>query len=613
MPNNFMPDILKKFGKRILMEKFPLIFKNIHIRHKIIFAVVLIIVFTMAFSGIYFNLVVSSILTKNAYDNLDQLITQAGENIENAIKTIDITSLHFFSNSIIRNWLSSDSSFSTDIYSNFMFKSQLEDELKYSMMFNSAWNFNLIQSAYLFIDESTFSYVARSTASIQETNNNISLYKKLSKNMKQGLTLIPPSDKYRTIYLSRNIINLNDRSQILYLIIGTNESVISDKYKKLLEYPGSVAYIIDRDGTIFSSHDKTALGKPIDRNLLNSKASDTNWEASLENETYFMARRNIGESGLTFIVGIPKNLVLSKLRDSMKNYLFIILIFAIIFLAVGILLSFRFTHFVKDVLLHINKVKSGNYDSFMPPYKDFDLNTISETFNSMSSEIKHLISQVYEKQLLLKDTNIKFLQSQMNPHFLFNTLVSVSTMAKLEGQETIYQMVYSLSSLLQAGIYSDGKTKITIAKELEYVEFYLYLQKIRFGEILDYKINLSNNSVPDLYIPRLCIEPIVENAVVHGIEPKISKGTVTVNIKKEADTVIFDIIDDGCGFEASEIDIESISDRKLNHNSIGLNNTNRRIKLIYGDSYGISIYSKPGSGTIVTVRIPVDEGDVSGV
>ena len=595
------------------MKKIPLVFKNVHIRHKIILAVVLIIVFTMAFSGIYFNLVVSSILTKNAYDNLDQLITQAGENIENAIKTIDITSLHFFSNSIIRNWLSSDSSFSADIYSNFMFKSQLEDELRYSMMFNSAWNFNLIQSAFLFIDESTFSYVARSTASIQETNNNISLYKKLSKNMKQGLTLIPPSDKYRTIYLSRNIINLNDRSQILYLIIGTNESVISDKYKKLLEYPGSVAYIIDRDGTIFSSHDKTALGKPIDRNLLNSKASDTNWEASLENETYFMARRNIGESGLTFIVGIPKNLVLSKLRDSMKNYLFIILIFAIIFLAVGILLSFRFTHFVKDVLLHINKVKSGNYDSFMPPYKDFDLNTISETFNSMSSEIKHLISQVYEKQLLLKDTNIKFLQSQMNPHFLFNTLVSVSTMAKLEGQETIYQMVYSLSSLLQAGIYSDGKTKITIAKELEYVEFYLYLQKIRFGEILDYKINLSNNSVPDLYIPRLCIEPIVENAVVHGIEPKISKGTVTVNIKKEADTVIFDIIDDGCGFEASEIDIESISDRKLNHNSIGLNNTNRRIKLIYGDSYGISIYSKPGSGTIVTVRIPVDEGDVSGV
>lgn len=586
------------------------VFRRIPIRIKIVFFVVLIVLLPMTFSGLYFNSIISSILTKNAYDSLNQLIHQTSDGIENSFSIIDNTSMHFLSNNLIRNWLSSGSSYERDIYRLFIKKSELESELKYSMMFNNAWETKLITTAYLFINESTYCSVSRSFQNPQSINeNNINIYKRLSNNLSRGLNITPPSTNDRTIYFSRYVMDVENPKQVLHLIIGTEEGVIFQKYEKLLEFKGSRAYIIDDKGIVYSSSDKSMLGKTVDNSILEFKDYSKVKEVTLDNQTYFMAFKKIGESGLTFVVGIPKKQVLVNLADSMKKYVLITVCIVLIFLLLSISLSIWFTRIIKDLLYHINRVKAGDYQTKMPSYKDYELGILSETFNNMTGEIKYLISQVYEKQLLLKEADIKFLQSQMNPHFLFNVLVTISTKAKMSKDETIYKMVTSLGNLLQAGIYSNSKTKITIKQELEYVRFYLYLQKMRFEEKLEYEINIYDHSILDCHIPKLCVEPIVENAVVHGLEGKAGKGRVILNVKTDSECIIFEIIDDGLGFEMEKIDLNNISNRKDGHNSIGLNNTNRRIKLIYGEEYGIQIESVMSKGSKIIVRIPLDKGD----
>lgn len=610
----------------MLMSKFKKLLKPLHIiqyiqktpvRHKITLVIVILLLIPMSIVGLYFYWSIGSVLTKNANDNLSQLIQQANDNIENSFKIVDTTSLHFLSNKTIRSWISGDMSFEGDFYSLFINKSKIEEDLKYSLMFNNAWDMNLISTAYVFLKEDTYCSIFKSWPNIESIDkNNITVFKKITGSKVRGKEIIQPSLKDRTIYFTRIVSNINNPDQSLALIFGTDENELHKKYVELLSFPGSMVYITDEHGVIYSSSDRDSLGSIVDSSILALKGNTGVSEVDFEDTTYFVTSRKIGKTGLNFIAGIPKKQVLSKLSDSMRNYIGITLLIVFASVLVGIICSLRFTRFIRDLLHVINKVKVGNYEAKMPAYKDIELNLLSNTFNNMTDETKYLINQVYEKQLLLKETEFKFLQSQMNPHFLFNTLITIGYKARLSEDETIYKMVTSLTELLQAGIYKNSQAKVTIRQELEFVNFYLYLQKMRFEDELEYAIHVSDESILDFVLPKLSIEPLIENAVVHGLEEKIGKGTIELNIRRENESIYFEVIDDGAGFESGSIDLddnETINMRKKGHNSIGMINTNKRIKLMYGELYGISIESEIGKGSKVTVHIPEDRSELTNV
>lgn len=588
------------------------------LRYKITLAIVLLLLFPMSIVGFYFYWNMAAVLTKNANDHLNQLIHQANGNIENSFKIIDTTSLHFLSNKTIRSWTSGDTSFDGDFYSLFINKSLIEEDLKYSLMFNNAWDMDLISTAYVFLNADTYCSIFKSTPNLEALNdNNIRVYKKISGTKTRGKTLLPPSTADRTIYFTRIVANINNPKQRLVMIFGTDEEELYNKYEELLSFEGSMVYITDKNGIIYSGSDRNLLGSTVESSIRNLKNDTGVSEVTIDNITYLVAHRKISDTGLNFIAGIPKNQVLAKLSDSMRSYIIITLIIIFVSVLGGILISLRFTRFIRDLLRVINKVKVGNYEIKMPAYKDSELKLLSNTFNNMTDEIKYLINQVYEKQLLLKETEFKFLQSQMNPHFLFNTLITIGYKARLSKDETIYKMVTSLTELLQAGIYTNSsKAKVSIRQELEFINFYLYLQKMRFEDKLEYIIHVPDDSILDLQLPKLSIEPLVENAVVHGLEEKMGKGTIEVSIRMENQSIYIEVTDDGAGFESANInldDSETISLRKKGHNSIGLINTNKRIKLIYGEHYGIKIESSINQGSKVTVHIPADRSELINV
>lgn len=588
--------------------------KGISIRHKIIVTTVIMMLFPMSISGLYFYWSMSSELTKNAEHNWSQIMGQTNDNIESSFKLITDTSLHMLSTKSIRTWLAGDTSVESDNYSQFVNKSEMEEELKYSLMFNTAWVSKLISTVYIFQNESNYSSISRSTKDVNiVTSNNINIYNQQKGRILEGIEPVPTFYNDNVIYYARNLSNIYNPEQRLYLIIGIDEKQIFNKYAALLEIPGAMAYLIDRQGFIYSSSNKSQIGTIVDPSILHVSDKTDITNVTLDNLTYMAATKKINESGLSFVVYIPKKQILAKLSDNMKNYTFILLLIVLVFLVSSIFLSLRFTRFIKDLLRNINQVKVGNYDAKMPEYNDLELNLLSHTFNKMASEIKYLFNQVYEKQLLLKETELKFLQSQMNPHFLFNTLITIGYKARFSNDETVYKMVMSLTELLQASMYTESKTKITIREELELVNFYLYLQKMRFEDKLEFRIDIKDEALLDYYVPKFCLEPLVENAVVHGIENKLDKGTITITISENTDSIYFKIEDDGLGFNADHINLDYAvhsERRRKDHNNIGLHNTNSRIKLIYGDQYGITIQSKLNIGTKVAVHIPADKGDI---
>lgn len=594
------------------MKKILHVIFSIPLRHKIVAVILLLVILPLFISGFYFYLNISSMLTANATDNLSQMIQQVCDNIENSYNVINITSLNFLSNNTIRSSILGDLSIDPDNYNFFVNKTKLEEDIKYSMLFNGAWDMRLISTAYVFFNSSEFVKVSRSDNNIQKLDeNSLNIFNEVSAKDIQGLQIMPPTFSDPTIYFVRYVKNIYNPKKCFYLIIGTDESQIFEKYKKLLEFPGSKAYIIDDTGVIYSSSSKDLLGKKVNPSILDLKDKTDIGEVSIDNQIFIVSTKKISESGLTFIAGIPKQQIFARFSTSMRYYLLITILITIFFIIVGIILSYKATHFVGKLIYNINKVKLGNYDTKMPKYRDSDLNLIGSTFNNMTEEIKYLISQVYEKQLLLKETELKFLQSQMNPHFLFNVLVTIGYKARMSMNEDLFKMVTSLTELLQAGIYSNNEEKITIRQELELIKFYLYLQKMRFQDKLSYSINLSDESILDLYVPKLSIEPIVENAVVHGIEKKICDGSIEINMVQESNCIIIEIIDDGEGFESEDLftdQSENLVKRNKGHNNIGLNNTNSRIKLLYGERFGITVSSKKHIGTKVSICLPIDRG-----
>ena len=232
----------------------------------------------------------------------------------------------------------------------------------------------------------------------------------------------------------------------------------------------------------------------------------------------------------------------------------------------------------------------------------------------MADRIEYLITEVYEKQLIATQSKVKYLQSQINPHFQFNILAMLSLKAKMAGNEELYQSLNAFSKLMQGKIFREKEIKIKVKEELDIVKFYLLLQKERYQEKLSYEIYVDDDSIYEDMIPRLLIEPLVENAVSHGLEPQKEKGRITVRLYEDFKENIKPMLhiyveDNGVGMGEKEIEV-NIQDEayKVEHTHTGFENTKRMLQILYGDNYEFKIWSKKGKGTKIEIIIPIERG-----
>lgn len=240
-----------------------------------------------------------------------------------------------------------------------------------------------------------------------------------------------------------------------------------------------------------------------------------------------------------------------------------------------------------------------------------EMGVLNRHFNEMTKRIRYLIEEVYQEQLISKDAQLKMLQAQINPHFLYNTLESINMLAKIYDVQDISDMVTSLGDLLRAS-FSKEKNRITIREELDYIKSYLFIQNIRYSNKFNFYYDVEDR-ILDYQIPKLLIQPIVENAIIHGLEEKDADANIQIKGYIGDGCLKIEIKDNGIGFTEFELKKirAAIEDNQNNfHDEIastglGLPNVDKRIKLIFGDVYGVYIESIFREGTVVLLKLPM--------
>ena len=344
-------------------------------------------------------------------------------------------------------------------------------------------------------------------------------------------------------------------------------------------------------------------------------------------EAVWSGRRNIGGEkviGYADVCGFDIRLITTADQSNIFSILRPTLIIFLIGLGIVLALTFIVAYgvsyrFTKPVTKMISSIQAFGKQELNARIEDSSIqefHDIGTVFNEMADRIEYLITEVYEKQLIATQSKVKYLQSQINPHFQFNILAMLSLKAKMAGNEELYQSLNSFSKLMQGKIFREKEIKIKVKEELDIVKFYLLLQKERYQEKLSYDIYVEDDRIYEDMIPRLLIEPLVENAVSHGLEPKKEKGSIVVRLYEEftekenrSSMLHICVEDNGVGMGEKEIGVNTQDEPyKVEHTHTGFENAKRMLQILYGDNYEFKIWSEKGKGTKIEIIIPVERG-----
>ena len=245
--------------------------------------------------------------------------------------------------------------------------------------------------------------------------------------------------------------------------------------------------------------------------------------------------------------------------------------------------------------------KNADTFTYAPVGGAREVQELSEAFGHMVVKIQHLMETVRREEINLRKTELKALQAQINPHFLYNTLDSIAWMCEQGRNDEAVQMVNALAQLFRISI-SRGHELIPIRSELRHAESYLKIQKHRYKNQFSYRFDVDESCL-DFLCNKITLQPIIENAIYHGINGLVDEGEIVITLRADGSDVVFTVADNGVGMEAEQIQAILRKERS-DHTGIGIKNVNDRLKIYFGEGYGITIDSEPDVGTTVTIRMP---------
>ncbi len=259
----------------------------------------------------------------------------------------------------------------------------------------------------------------------------------------------------------------------------------------------------------------------------------------------------------------------------------------------------------------MGEVADGNFSAHADIHSHDELELLSEGFNHMTENMQDMIEKIKEDEQRVRRLDLRLLQEQINPHFLYNTLDTIVWLIEGNKTDEAVQMVVTLSDFFRL-VLSKGKENISLKEEERHVRSYLEIQEMRYHDILEYDISIDEE-LYDYVIPKLTLQPIVENALYHGIKYKREKGKITVRGTRSGDSVLLRVYDDGVGMDPDDLGrLQMAIQRpcKETERGFGLANVNERIRMYFGNEYGMKIRSEKGKGTMVEIRLPAEKDEM---
>lgn len=383
-------------------------------------------------------------------------------------------------------------------------------------------------------------------------------------------------------------------------IVQISQSAVAKVLETVQLYHNGGWAVLDKNDQLLASEGAQELVKKL-------QTSENSWNGTKDLAgTKVIGYGNLCGFGVRTVISVGYGNIFSILKPT----LFIVLVGLIVVLGIAFLvsyaISYRFTKPVTRMIQSIQAFGKPDLNARMEDSSIQEFHDMGIVFNEMADRIEYLITQVYEKEIVAARSQVKYLQSQINPHFQFNILAMLSLKAKMAGNEEVYDGLNAFSRLMQGKIFREKEIKIKVKEELEIVQFYLYLQKSRYQDKLSYEVKLEDEKIGEDLIPRLLIEPLVENAVSHGLEPKRGKGNLQV-LLYEREMLYIWVKDDGVGVCRNQTKAEE-NKEKTPHTHVGWENTKKMLRILYGDHYKFQIWSEPGKGTEIEIAVPIERG-----
>lgn len=451
---------------------------------------------------------------------------------------------------------------------------------------------------------------------INETNHYLSLWSKKyeipdkdilfeNANLSKGRSvLVNNINDADTIQMIKMVKDLQTYKPIGYIRFGLKRNYIEKMAKNINFGSDGGIVIFDENLNKISgiAHD-SVLSK-----LLKEKPSIGNFSYSEGKNEYTAVHIHSDSTGWTTVGVIPLRYINKDLAGIQYLTVIIIVLTIIIGVTVSVIIAQSLILPLENTVNALEKFSRGDFAVRLKENRCDEIGKLNRIFNKAIKEINELMQKVTQSEILNKEMEFKTLQSQMNPHFLYNTLDTINWLAFKEKQTEICNLVAAISSLIRASI-SNKKSIITIEHELDYVKNYIYIQHIRYKDRFDTIYDIDESLLKQA-VPKLIIQPIVENAIIHGIENSKNKNLLYISVKRENECIVIIVKDTGIGMtdeKVSELLKEPLNaegDEQKAHTNLGLYAVHKRIQLMYGDLYGLTVHSQAGEGTTVTLHIP---------
>lgn len=443
-------------------------------------------------------------------------------------------------------------------------------------------------------DESTYYFSIR-----QFLDSGMREVQKRAKDIDTDVIFMEVNDR---LYMVRNIMN-SDFEPYAVIAMELNKSVIFESLESIWGYANHSIYV-DCDECINTGNMKLKFS---DKELkANRKEGKYDYEGK---ELWVYPNNKIDTQRIAYVIEIDSETVVSEM-EVVRYIVALWLIF--MFPLVAIVFYFlhkNVTNPINGLISVVHKIQDGEYGcQVTEKYESQEFVYLSESFNKMSKKLRHQFEQIYLEELALRDANIMALQSQINPHFLNNTLEIINWEARMMDNYKVSGMIEALSTMLEATMNRKNKQLITLSEELTYVDAYLFIISQRFGEKFKVEKEIDENLMR-VEVPRLIIQPIIENAVEHGMDAR-GMGKVNIRIYAKEEMMYIEIMDNGILTEKDREKIDKLlhSEGKEEHStSLGIRNVDQRLRIIYGEECGLTIKSNKENRTVSTIIVKMNK------
>lgn len=580
---------------------------------KIPFAYFLVILLTVGFSYLVLNKISTNSAQKKINEVSLQTVTSIQTNVDLMVENVNNYSKMIFSDNNLQSLLRQG-----NVYSNLQTQSKVS---KY--LYNLIQTVPIIDSVYIF-DNSGHSFSVGTQQSPIFTKADVEeapWYKQVVSNKGKyilklnGSGAFSDGSKENFVSLIRMIRDIDNTSPLGVMAINIKESALSQAYSNLPNQNSLQIVILDENNQIISASSTEDKSVALFKEMLTNngdmlkqqfqQSSSGFLTMKSGSQKYTATYLSGGKSNWKFVTITPYNIIHSENKSLMLLAAILLIIIGTVFFVSSFIISRSIINPILELLRSMKKTQSGSLQKVKVEANSLEFEQLFIGYNNMIGQIDQLLKRIIEEQNTIRKAELSTLQAQIKPHFLYNTLDSITSLALSGLNDQVCDLVEALGSYYRMSV-SKGRDVITVGEEIEMVKNYLIIQKVRYQDLFEVQYDVDE-SCCHYPIMKLVLQPLVENSLYHGIRKKGTNGTIWIGAHHTEGGVQITISDDGVGMSEEEIKRILSTEEKGQIKSIGLWGTMERMRIFYEDKNSFKIESEPGRGTKITLTIPNGE------